>query len=138
MEEVPGPQPPLFVLHDEDALAREDEEVLLHGLRVVLPVRLARLDDVDADPVLLEAFRRLEVGPLAALDAPPPARVGEVDHEPPRRRSRDTFLGLLECVLAQPPRRGDYFRRTWRLQPIWKFWMFVTQAVTTTLRESGV
>ena len=67
VEEVPGFQAPLLILDDEDALAREDEEVLLHVLRVVLPVRLSRLEDVDADPVVLEAVGWLEVGPLAAL-----------------------------------------------------------------------
>ena len=79
MEEVPGLEATLFLLDDEDALSDQDEEVLLHVLRVVLPVRLARLEDVDADSVLLETLRRLEVAPFAALGAPPPARVGEVD-----------------------------------------------------------
>ena len=67
VEEVPRLEVSLLVLDDQDALASQDEEVLLDVLRVVLAVRLARLQHVHADPVVLEAVRGLEVGPLAAF-----------------------------------------------------------------------
>src|SRR5207342_2805462 len=78
VEEVPGLEVPFLILDDQQALAREHEEVLLHALGVVAAVRLARLEDVDADPVLLErCVPRLPRGPLAGdLVAVPPA-VGE-------------------------------------------------------------
>ena len=102
VEEVPRLQAPLLVLDDEDALAREDEEVFLDVLRVVLPVRLARGKDVDADPVVLESVGWLEVGPVAALFAFHPARVRQVDDEPARRRGGRALLGLFE----RSPRRS--------------------------------
>jgi hypothetical protein len=42
VEEVPGSQPALFLLDDRDALAREDEEVLLARVGVVEAARLPR------------------------------------------------------------------------------------------------
>ena len=70
----------------EDALAGEDEEVLLDVLRVVLAVGLAGREDVDADAVVLEAVGRLEVGPVPARPLLHPAGVGEVEDEPAGRR----------------------------------------------------
>ena len=81
VEEVPRLEAPLLVLDDQDAFAGEDEEVLLDVLGVVLPVRLAGLEHVDADPVVLEALWRLEVGPLAGNLAAHPACICEVRHE---------------------------------------------------------
>ena len=55
MDEVPGPQRPFLALHDQDPLAGQDEEVLLRLLAVVHARRLARLQDADVHPDLLEA-----------------------------------------------------------------------------------
>jgi hypothetical protein len=43
VEEVPRLQAALLTLDEEDAFGGEYEEVLLHVLRVVFPVRLARI-----------------------------------------------------------------------------------------------
>jgi hypothetical protein len=96
VEEVPGLQVPLLVLDDQDALAGEDEEVLLDVLGVVLPVRLARLEHVDADPIVLEALGRLEVRPLARNLAAHPACVREVQHERAGLGRGQPVLGLLD------------------------------------------
>ena len=88
------------ILDDENALAGEDEEVLLDVLRVVLPIRFARGKDVDADAVVREAIGQLEVGPVPGLFAPHPACVGQVDDEPARRRGGHTVLGVLDARLV--------------------------------------
>ena len=96
VEEVPRLQVPLLLLDDEDALAREHEEVFLHVLRVVQPVGLAGLEDVGADCVLLEPALGREVRPFAALLAPHPAGLGEVQDVPPRARRDGALVGLFE------------------------------------------
>ena len=52
MEEVPDAQEALLSLDDQQALAAEDEEVLLVGLAVVHRARLAGLEHVEPDPEL--------------------------------------------------------------------------------------
>jgi hypothetical protein len=47
--EVPLLQRPLLSLDDQDRCARQHEEVLLLGLPVLGPGRLARIDDADRD-----------------------------------------------------------------------------------------
>ena len=69
VDEVPGPQAPFLTLDEEQALAREHEEVLLDVLAVVHAVRLAGSEDVDVDPELREPGR------LLALEAHVPARL---------------------------------------------------------------
>jgi len=59
VEEVPGPQASLFVLDDQRALARQDEERLLVRLGVV-EGGLPGLEDGDVDPEL--GSSALEVG----------------------------------------------------------------------------
>src|SRR5215217_6234085 len=54
VDEVPGLQAPLLLLDEQQALAGEHEEVLLHALGVVEAVHLSGVKDVDADPVLLK------------------------------------------------------------------------------------
>src|SRR4051812_14849276 len=56
VHEAPRAQEPLLALDQQEALARQDEEVLLRVLPVVEPVRLARMKDADADPDLLEVL----------------------------------------------------------------------------------
>jgi hypothetical protein len=85
MDEVPRPQPALVLLDQDQALAVEDEKVLLLVLGVVHRVRLPRLEDVDVDPELgkpvLAAFER---NPRAEVVAAERLRVGDVDDEPVR------------------------------------------------------
>jgi hypothetical protein len=83
VHEVPRPQSPLLPLDEQQALAGEDEEVLLHLLAVVHAVRLARVQDDQADRDLGEgALAGLEPAFLAELVVVPPARIGRVDDEP--------------------------------------------------------
>ena len=55
MDEVPRLQRALLALHDQQAFAREDEEVLLGVLAVVHAARLAGSEDRDVEAELLEA-----------------------------------------------------------------------------------
>ena len=81
MHEVPGPEPPLLALDEQQALAREHEEVLLVVLAVVHACGLAGLQHADIDPDLREPRLALEprVGAEVAL---PPERLARVQHEP--------------------------------------------------------
>src|SRR5207249_11065250 len=72
----------LPIFHDEHALAREDEEVLLRVLAVVHRHRLARLHHVEVDPDLPESPELpLEVAVGAEL-AVEPGGVLRVEDEP--------------------------------------------------------
>src|SRR5439155_14665768 len=98
MDEDPGAQPPFLPLDQEQAFAAEDEEVLLRVFPVVLPVRLAGLQDADADPDLLEPFAgRLERRVEAAAVVLEPPRVPRVHHEPARRHV--VTLALLAALV---------------------------------------
>src|SRR5581483_2982289 len=98
---VPLPQAALLALDDRDALAGQDEEPLLVGLRVVAPVRLPRLDYVDVHAVLPEpGIVGLERAPDPLVGVPPPARLREVEHEPPLARHDLSRLGLLDLRLV--------------------------------------
>src|SRR5205807_2056702 len=55
VHEVPGVKISLLALDDQEALAGQDEEVLLCSLAVVQPHRLSRLEDVEVDAKLAEA-----------------------------------------------------------------------------------
>src|SRR5262245_6883172 len=93
VDEVPGAQRPLLLLDQEQAGAGEHEEVLLAGLPVVQPGRLAGLEDGEREPGLPEPLRlevrslgehawaALEHAPPAERVAPHPCRLAGVDHE---------------------------------------------------------
>ncbi len=81
MDEVPGLQRSLIALDQEQALALEDEEVLLLVLAVVHARGLAGLEDADIDPELREASVALEAGEGTEV-AVQPARLLRVQHEP--------------------------------------------------------
>ena len=62
VQEVPPAQEPLVAVDDRDALAVEDEKVLLDRLAVIAAVRLARLHDLDVHACVREPIpARLEV-----------------------------------------------------------------------------
>ena len=83
VHEIPRLQAALFALDDEQALAGQDEEVLLRPLAVVHAVRLAGAEDADAHPDLLESHVfAVEHRVAPELVAEPP-RLARVRHEPP-------------------------------------------------------
>jgi hypothetical protein len=58
VHEVPRPERPLLAFDEQQALAGEDEEPLLVGLRVVEPARLSRLEHLEREADLGEPVRR--------------------------------------------------------------------------------
>jgi hypothetical protein len=96
VHEVPCLQRSLFALDDEQALAREDEEVLLRVLGVVHGARLARSQDTDADPDLGEArLLGVEHREVIATVAVEPACVADVHDEPPFGDGFQAMVGAL-------------------------------------------
>src|SRR5215213_2508863 len=83
VDEVPRLETAFLALGDENRLAGDDEEVLLGVLRVVHGARLARLEDVDVDPELVEArVLAFEEAGGAELGGVVPVRVTGVQDEP--------------------------------------------------------
>ncbi len=82
MDESPRPEVAFLPFHQQERLAREDEEVLLIGLAVVHTRRLPGLEDADVDADLAElcvgTFEPGERSERAVL----PARVAGIDDEP--------------------------------------------------------
>src|SRR5690242_7277417 len=60
VDEVPLLQGAFLAFDQNQALAAEDEEVLLRVLRVVHAVRLPRVEDLDVDPEVAEPGLALE------------------------------------------------------------------------------
>jgi hypothetical protein len=110
VDEVPRLQAPLLSLDQDEALARDDEEVLLDALPVVEPVRLPRPQNVDVHPVLRELELALVGSRRAEVVALPPRRVRGVDHEPSVERRNEAVLeavpGLLEARFVGHPGRA--------------------------------
>src|SRR5436309_835581 len=106
MDEVPGAQAPLLPLHEQHALAGEDEEVLLLVLAVVEPVRLPRRQNVQPDAELRElglpALKRaLRAGRLLlAAFRGQPLGVAHVHDEPAIARGRESRAVVLEPRLG--------------------------------------
>jgi hypothetical protein len=97
VHEVPGAQVALLILDDQDALALQDEEVLLLGLAVVERVRLAGLENDKPDPELRERLVELrELGGVSEVPADAPPGVARVDDEPARRDGDEPAAGLVE------------------------------------------
>ena len=94
VDEVPGAKVPFLLLDDEEALAGENEEILLLGLGVIQAARLPLLEDVEAEAELreedllqLRALAQrwtvcLEGAAPAEVGIPHPGRVGGVQDEP--------------------------------------------------------
>src|SRR4051794_18001430 len=113
--EFPGRQPPLLALDEQQALAREHEEVLLRPLAVVVAERLARLEHVQVQPELPEAAFALEVAVEPEVPRVVPPAVGRVGDEPPVAVRDQTVLGLPRHDLRDAHRRWRIFvpaRRT--------------------------
>ena len=99
MHEVPCFQRSLLTLDDQQALAREHEEVLLRVLTVVHAARLSGAEDADADPDLVEAdLVALEL-PVGVELAREPARVAHVQDEPALADRPQTVSVVLEWGL---------------------------------------
>ena len=103
VDEVPGLQRPLLAFDDQQALALQDEEVLLLVLAVVVARGLARLEHADVEADVGEAalaFKARVGAEVAGL----PERVTRVEHEPAGAdRDEPPFLLLEPCLLAHAP-----------------------------------
>jgi len=111
MEEVPRSKPALFLLDDRDALARQDEEILLARIGVIQAARLPWEEEceVDADlvePVAVEIGTPAKSGPAALEHGPAPegvvgepCRVADIEDEPSVGDRDEAGLGTLEMRL---------------------------------------
>jgi hypothetical protein len=112
VDEVPGAERPFLLLDQQQALAGQDEEVLLARLRVVHARRLARLEHrervadlvevprLELGPLLQHAFARLEHAPRAEDVVAHPRGLGGVDDEPTRTNRREAGADVSEPSLA--------------------------------------
>ena len=82
VHEIPAPEGSLLALHDQQRLAIQHKKVLLVGLPVVNPGRLAGVEHVEIDAHLRE--RRVAFEPAAQPPPRPlqPARRARIDDEP--------------------------------------------------------
>jgi len=82
-DEVPLPQAPFLALDDQQRLARQHEEILLVGLRVIHRHRLTGREHEEAGPDLGKLGLALE----GQASSPPltvaPSRLASVEDEPP-------------------------------------------------------
>jgi hypothetical protein len=105
MHEVPLAQRVLLAIEDHDALSVQDEEVLLHGLRVVAAVGLTRLHDLDihagVGPRRLVGLERDDRGPARVSTR---RRRGDIGDEWLVGRQRLT--AFFSCAPAA--KRGDF------------------------------
>jgi uncharacterized protein YceH (UPF0502 family) len=103
MDEVPGLQRPPLALDQQQALAGEDEKVLLLVLAVVQAGRLPGLEHRNVDPELREAGLALEARERAEV-AFCPARVARVQDEPALALRDEACVGSLELRLRHHAR----------------------------------
>ena len=89
----------LLALDQQQALAGQDEEILLVLLAVVHARRLPRLEDADVEAELREALIAFEarVGTVVTLE---PARLAGVDDEPALALRREAFADTVERCLG--------------------------------------
>ena len=114
VHEVPLAQRSLLALDDQQSLAGEHEEVLLVGLPVVHPDRLARPEHEERDPDLRELGVAFEAKRLPAPLAIPPARLLRVQDEPAFAHGHEPEIGLFERrlgnhrrIIGEPRARED-------------------------------
>jgi len=105
VHEVPPAQRALLALDDQHRLAGEHEEVLLVGFPVVHRHRLARAEQRQVDPELVEVRRTVEARALELAEHPaprplPPLRLARVDDEPPVPLGDEAALGLQQLRLV--------------------------------------
>jgi hypothetical protein len=105
VHEVPGAQPPLLALDEQQALAAQDEEVLLRPLAVVEAERLPRFEDVQVQAELPEAALALEVAVEAERAGVVPAALRGVEDEPAVAVGDQAVLGLPRHDLGDVHRR---------------------------------
>src|SRR5215831_3922609 len=129
VEEVPRAQAPFLSFDDQEALAPQDEEILLIRLTVVERARLARLEDVQLEAELrvvsdLELWSfvgdapvGLETTPRAEDVVQHPCRLAGVEHEPAIALRDEPGTGVGEaCFLHASVPAGHFarFRRPCR------------------------
>ena len=114
MEEVPRSKPALFLLDNRQALAREDEEILLARIGVIEAARLPRRQDGQreadlVEPLALKIRTPAKRGPAALEHAPEPEclvqeprRVTNVEDEPSVGDRDEARLSRLEVRLLDP------------------------------------
>ena len=96
VDEVPLAKRPLLSFRYEERLAVENEEILLVSLPVVHRHRVARIEDEQVDPVLLELGLAVEAHHAPARPAVVPHGVARVDDEPALAAGGEAVLGLFE------------------------------------------
>ena len=103
----------LFAFEDEDALARDHEEVLLIRFAVVHAVRLARWSTSTWKPTSGNSASPSSTAVSTERVASPPEDVARVDHEPALALGQEPRLGLLQLGFgnaghgSHPPRYAD-------------------------------
>ena len=95
VDEVPGREPPLLTLDQEQAFAREHQEVLLLVLSVVHARGLAGSEDADVDAHLGKARIRAFEPRIGAEVSVEPAALLCVDDEPSLGCGHDALRGRL-------------------------------------------
>src|SRR6201987_3912325 len=108
VDEVPGPERPLLPLNQQQALAVQDDEVLLFVLGVVVAGGLARLQDADVDADEGKPALALKAGEGAEVAAAPDGVAG-VEDEPPRPLRRQPARGPPQWRLVW---HGGHYRRS--------------------------
>jgi hypothetical protein len=102
VNEVPGAQTPLLAFDQEQALARENEEVLLGLLAVVQRIGFTGAEDPDPEAQLREARvrpleRRVAAAELVAVE---PLGIASVHDEPSVTRGNEPAVLRLERGLG--------------------------------------
>jgi hypothetical protein len=96
VDEIPRLQRAFLPFDEQQALTPEDEKVLLCALAVVETGRLARLENADVDPELLELGLALEDRSRPELLVLEPPCFFRVDDEPAVAFRDETGVGLLQ------------------------------------------
>ena len=104
MDEVPRPEKALLAFDEQEAVAGEDEEVLLGVLAVVHAVRLTRPEDPDAEAEFLEAVIGVLEAAVAAEDGVfVPAGSARVDDEATTTFGDKTRVAFGQLCLGDHP-----------------------------------
>lgn len=99
VDKIPFPKVAFLALDKQFALPSEDQKVLLVILSVIVAIRLAGIDYVDVDAVLLEAPVALEAAGLAKFSVIMPTGFLGVDDVPAVAFRNQTGIGLLNLRL---------------------------------------
>jgi hypothetical protein len=90
MNEVPRPQRVLFPFDDQEAFARENQEILLVGLPVILRHRLPRIKHAEVDSDLLEPDLTFKLAHRRTARRMMPTSLARVENKPPLTHGNKT------------------------------------------------